>query len=102
MQVACLQHAWFEGPGNIARWAATRGHSFSLIHLYKSQPLPCADEIDVLIVMGGPMSVHDDVRYTWLVPEKKLIAQCLTMKKFILGVCLGSQLFGKSCLSEPI
>jgi GMP synthase (glutamine-hydrolysing) len=45
--------------------------------------------------MGGPMSVHDEAEYEWLRPEKALVAECLKQKKFVLGVCLGSQLLAE-------
>ncbi len=100
MLLACLQHVSFEGPGSIARWAAARGHSLKEIHLFEGQALPRTDEFDLLVVMGGPMSIHDEAKYGWLVPEKRLIAQSLNQKKFVLGICLGSQLLADSCGSR--
>jgi GMP synthase (glutamine-hydrolysing) len=96
MLMACLQHVSFEGPGHIARWAASRGHSLRIIRLYEGEALPRADEFDLLVAMGGPMSIHDETDYAWLVPEKRLIAQCLERDKFVLGVCLGSQLLANA------
>jgi GMP synthase-like glutamine amidotransferase len=95
MKVCCLQHASFEGPGNIAAWAARRGHDFRIVRLYLDESLPSVQDLDLLVVMGGPMSVHDEAAYPWLVPEKKLIARCLATGKFTLGVCLGSQLLAE-------
>src|SRR6185312_4629527 len=46
-------------------------------------------------VMGGPMSVHDEAEYEWLRPEKTLVGECLRQRKFVLGVCLGSQLLAE-------
>jgi GMP synthase (glutamine-hydrolysing) len=65
------------------------------IHLFAGQALPSSEEFDLLAVMGGPMSVHDERDYPWLASEKKLIAQCLDNDKFVLGVCLGSQLLAE-------
>src|SRR5580698_8576655 len=96
MQIACLQHASFEGPGNIERWAAMRGHSLRTIRLFEGEIAPGPDDFDLLVVMGGPMSIHDEADHAWLVPEKRLIAQCLERDKYILGVCLGSQLLASS------
>ena len=42
------------------------------------------------------MSIHDEAEYGWLVPEKRLIAQSLNQNKFVLGICLGSQLLADS------
>jgi GMP synthase (glutamine-hydrolysing) len=89
-------HAPFEGPGNIWEWAAARGHDFRIGRLYAGEPLPGVPDLDLLVVMGGPMSVHDETEYPWLVAEKKLIRRCLASGKFVLGVCLGSQLLAEA------
>ena len=95
MRIACLQHVPFEGPGNIEAWASDRGHDFQIVRLYEGETLPALDTFDLLVVMGGPMSVHDEEEYEWLRPEKALVAECLKQKKFVLGVCLGSQLLAE-------
>jgi GMP synthase-like glutamine amidotransferase len=95
MRIVCLQHVPFEGPGNIAAWAAGRGHGFRIVKLYDRESLPALDSFDLLVVMGGPMSVHDEAEYEWLRPEKALVADCLKQQKFVLGVCLGSQLLAE-------
>lgn len=101
MRIACLQHVPFEGPGNIETWAAERGHEFRTIRLHNGERLPDLNSFDLLVVMGGPMSVHDEEEYEWLRPEKALVAQCLKQSKFVLGVCLGSQLLAE-VLETPV
>ncbi|HVW07085.1 MAG TPA: type 1 glutamine amidotransferase [Bryobacteraceae bacterium] len=95
MRIACLQHVPFEGPGNIEMWAAERGHPLRIVRLCEGESLPHIDSFDLLVVMGGPMSVHDEAEFPWLRPEKALVAECLKRKKFVLGVCLGSQLLAE-------
>ena len=95
MNICCLQHASFEGPGNIAAWAALRDHDFTIVRPYLDERLPSVHDFDLLVVMGGPMSVHDEAAHPWLIPEKKLIARCLTHGRFTMGVCLGSQLLAE-------
>ena len=63
---------------------------------FEGQALPLAEAFDRLVVMSGPMSVHDEADYAWLVPEKRLIAQYLETGWFLLGVRLGSQLLAES------
>lgn len=96
MRIACLQHASFETPGNIAAWAEARGHSITTAHLYRGDPLPNLAYFDFLVAMGGPMSVNDESEYPWLAPEKELIRQSVRANKFVLGVCLGSQLIANA------
>jgi GMP synthase-like glutamine amidotransferase len=95
MRIACLQHVPFEGPGNIARWALERGHSITTINLFDGRPVATFENFDTLVVMGGPMSVHDESEHPWLVPEKHLVRQSIDSGRFVLGVCLGSQLIAE-------
>lgn len=95
MNICCLEHAAFEGPGSIASWAAAHGHDFNRLRLYNGERLPDVRDLDLLVVMGGPMSVHDESAFPWLVPEKKLIRKCLAAAKITLGICLGSQLLAE-------
>ena len=48
------------------------------------------------VIMGGPMSIHDEKEFPWLRPEKELIAEAIRQKKKILGICLGAQLIAAS------
>lgn len=87
-----MQHVPFESPGYIQDWADTTDHTLTGTHLYKEEDFPATDELDALIVMGGPMGVEDEGSYSWLRPEKKLIKHCIQEKKKVLGICLGAQL----------
>ena len=92
MRILCLMHVPFEGPAEIAAWAAERGHPLTALRLYDGQPLPEPEAFDLLAVMGGPMSTHDERQYPWLAAEKRFIEQSLGVGKQVFGVCLGAQL----------
>ena len=53
------RHASFKGLGHIADWAAQKKGLVSRTRLYVDPVFPRPDAFDLLIVMGGPMSVHD-------------------------------------------
>jgi GMP synthase (glutamine-hydrolysing) len=91
-RIHCIEHAPFEAPGHIADWVVERGHSFAVTRVYHQEPYPTLDSFDALVVMGGPMGVHDAARFPWLTEEKRLIEAALQADKRVLGVCLGSQL----------
>jgi len=95
MDIYCLQHVPYEGPGKIRDWAIAHGHDFRVVRLYHDEPLPDVRELDLLVLMGGPMSVQDEAQYSWLLPEKKLIGRCLAEGKLTFGVCLGAQLLAE-------
>lgn len=92
MNVHYLQHVPFEGLGSIEAWLKEQDHSITVTRLYQNEPLPSIENIDWLIVMGGPMSIEDHAIYPWLTAEKAFIKQALNQKKIVLGICLGAQL----------
>ncbi len=97
MRIHALTHVPFEGPAGIADWANARGHSMTLTPLYEeSDDLPDPAGFDWLVVMGGPMSIHDEVEYPWLVTEKRLIGETIAAGKTVIGVCLGAQLIAEA------
>jgi GMP synthase-like glutamine amidotransferase len=89
-RVHVLQHVWFEGPGWIREWARERGHDLRVCRVDEGDILPRESEIDFLIVLGGPMSVHD--ARPWLEGERALMREILAGSKPLLGICLGGQL----------
>ncbi len=91
-RIHCIEHAAFESPGRIAEWATARGHEFTSTRLYDGETLPAAGAVDAWVVMGGPMSVHDDDKFVWLANEKRVLEDVLRLEKPLLGVCLGAQL----------
>ncbi|MDH4154568.1 MAG: type 1 glutamine amidotransferase, partial [Nitrospira sp.] len=62
-------------------------------HLVPKDGLP-KDAGDLLIVMGGPMSVNDPG--PWIVEETAFIRSVLQANKPVIGVCLGSQFMAKA------
>ncbi len=92
MNIHWLQHVPFEGLGRIENWALENGHRVTCTRLFAGEPLPRQDEFQMLVVMGGPMGVHDDEKCDWLHREKEFIQASIQAKKPILGVCLGAQL----------
>ena len=91
-----LQHVAFEGLGSIEEWACKNGHSLSVTKLYEAPSYPNLDEIDWLVVMGGPMGVYDEDKFDWLAEEKQFIRQAIAANKKVLGVCLGAQLIAEA------
>jgi GMP synthase-like glutamine amidotransferase len=96
MRFYCLQHVSFETPGVLAGYIRDGGHSLRTVALFDGDPLPSASDFDALVIMGGPMSVHDEDLFPWLRAEKELIAAAISQKKKVLGICLGAQLIAEA------
>jgi GMP synthase-like glutamine amidotransferase len=96
MKIAALFHVSFEKLGLIEDWILEKGYSLNEYHLYNDPRLPRIHEFDMLIVMGGPMSVNDEKSFPWLVSEKELIRSCRESEKPVLGICLGAQLIASA------
>ena len=94
-RIHILQHVPYETPGCIETWIKERGYLYSSTSFYADETLPDIADIDWLIVMGGPMSVHDTTEFPWLTIEKKFINDAVREKKVIIGVCLGAQLIAE-------
>ncbi len=96
MRIHALQHVPFEAPGSIEIWARHAGHVLGITHLYRGDPLPAVGESDLLVVLGGPMSVHDEARLPWLAGEKRFIERTIAAGRRVLGICLGAQLIAQT------
>ena len=92
MRAICLKHVPFEGPGAFTTALTARGVSLER-YLVPQDGLP-KDAGDLLIVMGGPMSVNDPD--AWIAEETEFIRSVILSGKPVIGVCLGSQFMAKA------
>lgn len=92
MNICCLLHASFEGLGKIADWIYHRGHACKVVRLYQGDIPPLLEDVDWVVVMGGPMNVYDYAHFPWLREEQHYLMQAISQRKTVLGVCLGAQL----------
>ncbi|MGC3972232.1 MAG: type 1 glutamine amidotransferase [Pirellulales bacterium] len=88
MRVHYLQHVAFEGLGSIEPWLRAAGHEITSTRLFAGESLPAPDQVDWLIVLGGPMGANDDATLPWLGPEKQFLRQVIGERKPVLGICL--------------
>lgn len=101
MRAHYLQHTPFEDLGSIGPWLESADYRLTVTKFYKSTSVPSLDLFDLLIILGGPMSVNDEERFPWLRLEKQFIRQTIESGKAVLGICLGAQLIA-SALGETV
>jgi len=96
MDVHILQHVPFEGIGSIADWLSRRGATVTSTRFFETPQLPVLADIDLVIALGGPMSVNDEEQLPWLRSEKHFVAEAIAKGKAVLGICLGAQLIASA------
>lgn len=111
MNIHWIQHVEFEGLGCIEPWLVAQGHPVKCSRLWAGDEFPNiglsaeasakAENVDGLIVMGGPMGITDHDDFPWLVPEKEFIKAVIDQNKPVLGICLGAQLIA-DCLGSKV
>ncbi|MGB4823720.1 MAG: type 1 glutamine amidotransferase [Leuconostoc mesenteroides] len=95
MRINVLQHTPNEGPGSIREWAEAHGHEVYVYHPYQFNGiLPTAQETDMLVILGGPMSPNDDL--PWIKKERELIQELLDKDVPLFGACYGAQQITKT------
>ena len=96
LHVHVLQHVPFEGLGWIASWLDRQHARVTTTRLFAGDSPPESSNADLLIALGGPMSVHDGALYPWLLAEQALLRQAIQAGQPVLGLCLGAQLMAAS------
>lgn len=94
-----FRHIECEGPGYLGDVLARRQLPWQLVAIDAGIPVP--DSIDGcsgLVLMGGPMSVNDDL--PWIESELELIRAARAADLPVLGHCLGGQLISKALGGE--
>ena len=92
--VVICRYAPHEGPGYFATYLTSHRIPWQLVKLDEGGILPQATEIAGLAMMGGPMSVNDDL--DWIAPMIDLIGASMSSNVPVIGHCLGGQLLAKA------
>lgn len=91
--VLALRHVAFEDLGILEPALTARGYTVRYADAGIGRVNPGdVEAADLLVILGGPIGVHDDDRYPMLRNTKTAIAQRLRSGTPMLGICLGAQL----------
>jgi GMP synthase-like glutamine amidotransferase len=96
MEILVFLHHPLEGLGTIKQWLESHQASITYHKFFTNQAIPNVDDYDALIIMGGPMSVNDEVEHPWITDAVRSIKRAIDGNKKVLGICLGAQLIAKS------
>lgn len=95
MDVLILKNTPSEGPGTIEDFLRGRGVRYAVVDL-QNERIPDAKGFDVLVMMGGPMSVNEEDLYPYITKEMDLVKEFVSSGKKVFGVCLGAQIMAKA------
>jgi GMP synthase (glutamine-hydrolysing) len=92
-----LRHLAFEDLGLLAPLLQSMGwrihyYDLGVDELWKID----LSQVDLLVILGGPIGAEDDALYPFLADEVNLIRERLGNQKPILGICLGAQLMARA------
>ena len=95
MRIHCLQHLKNDTLGSIGVCVSLKGHRLTKTLLYEDPVFPEPEEFDMLLIMGGTMSVYQEEEFLWLKPEKEFVKKVIDAGKPVLGSCFGAQLIAE-------
>lgn len=102
LRVHVFQHIRGEGHSAMSHWLNNQRAQVSNTAFYEWRVgdalprLPAYEDVDLLIIMGGAMSVNDEADYPWLIAEKRWIKHYIEAGKPAVGLCLGAQLIASA------
>jgi GMP synthase-like glutamine amidotransferase len=93
--VLIFRHSPTEGPGYFTTFLDRHGIPWKLVRIDAGDAVPeNINGISGVCLMGGPMSVNDDL--PWIPPVLALIRQAVASDIPVIGHCLGGQLMAKA------
>ena len=95
-----LRHVLFEGLGALAYSLYKRNYQIIYLDVGVDDFDIAYLNADLMIILGGPISIYEEEHYPFLREEVEFIRRRLNLKLPTLGICLGAQLIAKACGAE--
>jgi GMP synthase-like glutamine amidotransferase len=96
MNVLIIKHVDIEGPGLIQDCLRQENIPYQILLLGSEGRLPKIEDWTHIVILGGPMNVYEEDRYSFLREEDLFIKEAIQRGKSVLGICLGAQLIAKA------
>lgn len=104
LRVHYFQHIADEGFGSCKKFLENMNAEISATEFFALpahqkldiEALPRIEDVDLLIIMGGAMSVNDEHVHPWLLLEKRWLRRFIAAGKPVIGLCLGGQLIASA------
>ena len=93
--IAIFRYSPSEGPGYFSDYLEARGRPWRIVRIDQGEGVPDDPRAFAgLVLMGGPMSVNDDL--PWIPGTLELVRRAVDTGVPCLGHCLGGQLISKA------
>ncbi|NOT16428.1 MAG: type 1 glutamine amidotransferase [Methylotenera sp.] len=93
--IIIFKHVAHEGPGYLGDFLTEQQIPWHVVHTDALHTIPTSiSSYSGVVLMGGPMSVNDDL--PWIAPVLNLICEAVALDVPVLGHCLGGQLMSKA------
>ena len=97
--VIIFQHVAHEGPGYLGDFLTQHQIPWQIVNTVEFETLPTSiAAYSGVVLMGGPMSVNDDL--PWISTVLELIREAVQLDIPVLGHCLGGQLMSRALGGE--
>ena len=100
-EVWAIQHIGYEDLGSFETVFENRGFE---VKYFCSRNVDYkglfANDPELIVVLGGPMSVNDSDKYQWINRERQFVEDRLECEKPLLGICFGAQMIASALGAE--
>lgn len=95
--IVVLQHRAGCAPSSVVGFLDSSDRPWEVRRLWLGEAVPQRpDDVAAVMLLGGPMHVHEEQDYPFLVAEKAFLRSALAADLPMLGICLGAQLLAEA------
>jgi len=95
MNVTAIRHVAFEDLGLLEPLLEKLGFEITYVNAWELDR-QTAETADLVVFLGGPISVNDEVDYPFLTDEIAIAKTRLAAANPTLGICLGAQILSRA------
>jgi GMP synthase (glutamine-hydrolysing) len=92
-----IRHVHFEDLGSFESVLVSRGYGIGYLQAGEDNIAELQSlDIDLLVILGGPIGAYEDGAYPFLKDELRLLEHRLADDQPTMGICLGAQLLARA------
>lgn len=92
VRLLVVQPSGVDPADRLGEWLAGAGAELTVCRPAIDGVPEGRDDLDGVVCLGGEMGANDDAAFPWLSQVRRLLADAVTHRLPVLGICLGAQL----------